>query len=251
MAEEVIDKSIGSNYTSNKNTSFACEATAKFLFLGDTKVGKSTMIKRITNDSFKSNTIQSSNLENIELSALPFSICNKYVSMQEFQGDNRILKLSLIDINGKEQSKKNPIFLSLVENDMSAVIFVYDVSNRDTFTKLDKILSNIEDFLVKNQSTRKIQIGNKLDLIQNKQEREVTVEEGKAYANKNGFGYFETSTKDRKSGEFEKTFKQIIDQVVPYVAVNQSNISNNRYGYVRQGYNMCVPNGQCNACSIF
>ena len=100
--EDFTNKSVSSNYNSNKNTSIVSEATAKILFLGTSKVGKSTMIKRITQDSFKSNTVQSSNLENIELSALPFSICNKYVSMQEFQGDSRILKLSLIDINGKE-----------------------------------------------------------------------------------------------------------------------------------------------------
>ena len=247
--EDFTNKSVSSNYNSNKNTSIVSEATAKILFLGTSKVGKSTMIKRITQDSFKSNTVQSSNLENIELSALPFSICNKYVSMQEFQGDSRILKLSLIDINGKEQSKKNPIFQSLVENDMSAVIFVYDITNRESFTKLDDLMVNIEDFLTKNQTMRKVQIGNKLDQLQNLEKRQVSVDEAKAYANKNGFTFYEVSTKN-KGSEFEKTFKKIIDQVVPYVQVNSS-ISSTKFSQVRAGVNICVPNGQCTACNIF
>ena len=70
------------------------------------------------------------------------------------------------------------------------ILLLYDVTNKDSFKNLESWLIEIE----KNAKEKvlKILIGNKCDLTD---DREISTEEGKAFALRNGMEFMETSAK--------------------------------------------------------
>jgi GTPase SAR1 family protein len=68
-------------------------------------------------------------------------------------------------VNGRESLKKDQIYLSFFEDDASAVILVYDISNKKSFNDLKIIIRNLEEFFLQNQSIKKYLIANKQDLL--------------------------------------------------------------------------------------
>ena len=71
---------------------------------------------------------------------------------------------------------------------------VYDITDLETFQALDTWLIEIEKNSPKD--VYKVLVGNKCDMENN---RRVTVNQGKEYAEQNGMKFFETSAKDSKN----------------------------------------------------
>ena len=91
--------------------------------------------------------------------------------------------------------------LSTLKNSQG-IVLVYDVTNRQSFNDLKKLLDDV------NNVTNKICIilfGNKCDV----DDRAVTEEEAKQFANENGIAYIETSAKENIN--IEKGFSQVIN----------------------------------------
>jgi len=80
----------------------------------------------------------------------------------------------------------------------SAIVFVYDVGNLQSFKNIDKILKEVNGF--KTMNTVKILVGNKCDT-----KKLVADNQVKAFVDKNGLKFIETSSKDSKN--IEKLFK--------------------------------------------
>lgn len=145
----------------------------KILLLGDSGVGKSSIILRYIDNMFSSNLMNSIGVD--------FKLKNINV-------DNKKVKLQIWDTAGQERFRT--ITTSYYKG-AQAIIIVYDVTEKDSFDHLKNWLSDIDKFA--KEGVMKILVGNKCDL---EQKRVVQQEEGREFARKLNIEFLETSAKD-------------------------------------------------------
>jgi small GTP-binding protein len=161
----------------------------KILLLGDSGVGKSSLLLRYTKHEF-----------NIDMrSTIGVEFALKYLKIDNFQ-----LKVQIWDTAGMERYRS---ITSAYYKGAKGVIIVYDICREKSFENVDKW---IEDFKSKaDEDAVILLIGNKNDLDD---KREVNKEEAELKAQKNKFAFMETSAKDNNNVDkaFETLFKEIV-----------------------------------------
>ena len=115
----------------------------------------------------------------------------------------------------------------------NGILVVYDITNRETFEKLNAWLIDINN--KGNKYMYKILIGNKCDL---EELREVTYEEGKEFADINGMEFFETSAKTTKY--VQEAFEKLASEILIIYEKNQQNIR--RKSFKLKGGSICINN---------
>ena len=144
----------------------------KYVIVGDASVGKSNLLLRYTHGQFR---------EEYQLTiGVEFGSSNITI-------DKNVFRIQIWDTAGQENFRS--ITRSYYKNSACALI-VYDITRRVSFENLSDW---IED--CKNSSPKTVfmvLVGNKCDLEEN---REVTEEEGKEFAERHGMLFFETSAK--------------------------------------------------------
>ena len=163
----------------------------KILLLGDSGVGKSSLLLRYTKNEFTTDMRSTIGVE--------FGL--KYITI-----DNLQLKVQIWDTAGMERYRS---ITNAYYKGAKGVIVVYDICRKQSFENVDKW---IDDFKSKGDEDAVILlIGNKSDLSE---QREVTVEEGEIKAKKNKFGFMEASAKDNNNVQkaFETLFGEIIKE---------------------------------------
>ena len=144
----------------------------KVLLVGNSDVGKSSLILRyvdqIWNDVF------------VPTIGVDFKV-------KSLEIENKSIKLQIWDTAGQERFRN---VISSYFKGAHGILLIFDITSRDSFKELENWLAEVE----KNASTQilKILIGNKCDL---EEEREISKDEGEAFAMRNGMQYIETSTK--------------------------------------------------------
>ena len=144
----------------------------KVLLLGNSDVGKSSLLLRyvdsVWNDAFVP-TI------GVDFKVKTLNINDKKIKMQ------------IWDTAGQERFRT---VVATYFRGAHGILLLYDVTNKDSFKNLESWLIEIE----KNAKEKvlKILIGNKCDLTD---DREISTEEGKAFALRNGMEFMETSAK--------------------------------------------------------
>ena len=73
------------------------------------------------------------------------------------------------------------------------VFITYDVTNKESFDKIYYWIKTVKEHISKENNTKIVLIGNKIDL---KQERQISEEEGKKMAQDYNLNYYETSAKE-------------------------------------------------------
>ena len=141
----------------------------KIIFVGDAGVGKTTLISRIMDNPFS----------DVYEPSIGVDFMSKSI---KYRGQN--IKLQMWDTAGQEKYKG--LIPSYVRNS-SIVFVVYDVSTKSSFDNVPKWISFIRSI----ENTTLVLCGNKTDL----EKREVTKEEGEAFAQKESLAFFETSAK--------------------------------------------------------
>ena len=149
--------------------------TCQLIIVGDSIVGKTSILVQYTENKFNDNTISTAGID-------------YYIKTENINGNP--LQVKIWDTAGQEryQSQTNSFF-----KNSEGVILVYDVTNPETFENLKNWLNSIQAN-TKDSNLKKIIIGNKIDL-----KREVGKEEAEAFAKENKVGYFETSAKENKN----------------------------------------------------
>ena len=144
----------------------------RYIIVGDMAVGKSCILLQFTDNKFRN---QHELTIGVEFGAKTISINGKSV------------KIQIWDTAGQEAFQA--ITRTYYKGAIGALL-VYDITRKETFIHVTKWLEE-----VKNNSSKTITvilIGNKKDL---EDKRQVSYEEGEAFAKENGLMFLETSAK--------------------------------------------------------
>jgi len=164
----------------------------KILLIGDSSVGKSSLLLRFSDQSFLSEDESSATI------GVDFKV-------HRLDVDGVKYKLSIWDTAGQERFRT---ITSSYYRGAQGVILVYDVSSRDSFDDLPRWFGELETYC--GPFVAKIIVGNKIDKEYN---RAVSKAEGEAYATRMGALFVEASAKRGTAVEevFERVVRQIID----------------------------------------
>lgn len=145
----------------------------KILLVGDSGVGKSSLMQRFAEDFFPTSFFPTIGVDfkfkNIEL-------------------NNLLIKLQIWDTAGQERFRA---ITTSYYRGAHGVALVYDISNKKSFEDIENWLEDVRKYAKENIVT--LLIGNKSDLIN---QREVSFDDGKKLAGLHGMIFIETSAKE-------------------------------------------------------
>ncbi|CAO3618944.1 unnamed protein product [Mucor hiemalis] len=166
--------------------------TLKLLLIGNSNVGKSSLLLRFTDDTF---------LPQEEVSAT-IGVDFK-VSMMEV--NCKMYKLTIWDTAGQERFRT---LTSSYYRGAQGVILVYDVSNRDTFDALNTWWNEVNTYCSSPDVVKMI-VGNKVD---KESSRVVTYEEGANFARKLSTLFVECSAKTKVG--VKQAFEELVEKII-------------------------------------
>ncbi|CAG9327758.1 unnamed protein product [Blepharisma stoltei] len=155
--------------------------TLKVILIGDSEVGKSTLINRFCLGRYSDLYLPTIGIEKNSISALQ---------------DGRRCMLELWTSSGNERYK---VIYSHFYKDARGIIIVYDITNRTSFVNLKRWIRDVQ--LYAGADSTVFLIGNKSDL---ENQRVVAYEEGKEFADSFGYHFLEVSA--RSSVNLEMPF---------------------------------------------
>ena len=173
------------------------EYIIKILTLGDTTVGKTSIVLRYSDDKFHDNNI-------LATIGIDFKI-------KQINRGGESIKLSIYDTAGQER------FQNIIKHyyrGANGVLLTFDISNRSSFEKLDFWLNDLKENSDNIDELFICLIGNKLD---KEDKREVSKEEANKYARENNMPYFEVSAKTGQG------IKILFDEVIKGAMIKMLN----------------------------
>ena len=183
-----------------------CDEKIQLIIIGESNVGKTSLIRRYTNNLFNTNHLETVGIE---------------FNTREEKINNKIIKVKIWDTAGQE------IFQSLTKNfyrKADGIIIVFDVGNKESFEKLHDWIKSVYDNIDSYREMHLIIVGNKNDLEEN---RQVTQEEGVKLSEYFEIPYFEASA---KNGNGVRTFMmKIIEDVINNKVNNRSSFNIKNY----------------------
>lgn len=160
----------------------------KLLLLGDSNVGKSSLLMRFSEGTFSPDLRGNAGID----------VKTKYIDIQ-----NKKIKLELWDTAGHERFRT---ISSKYYKGAMGIILVYDVSERNSFENVEEWISQINEETTAGE-IEILLVGNKIDL-----ERSVQKEEGEFLSKKYKIPFIETSAKE--ANNVEESFIQIASSIL-------------------------------------
>ena len=146
------------------------------LIIGNSGCGKSSLLLRFVDNTFSDNYVSTIGVD---------------FKLKTIELEGKTCKLQIWDTAGQERFKN---IISTYYRGAQGIVMVYDITDLESCQALDTWLIEIEKNSPKD--VYKILVGNKCDM---ENDRRVTVNQGKEYADQNGMKFFETSAKDSKN----------------------------------------------------
>ena len=177
-----------SNNSKSKKNDINTNNFIKVILIGESSVGKTSLISTYNGQNFEENTI----------STLNFSSIKKDITI-----DNIIYKVEIWDTAGQERYRSvSQIFIK----GSQIVIFVYDITKLNSFSQLSFWINYIKE-LISSDAVFGV-VGNKIYLFEEKDEI-VEEEEGRKFAEDIGALFTETSAKENP-----KAFSDFINELL-------------------------------------
>jgi Ras-related protein Rab-1A len=152
----------------------------KILLIGDSAVGKSSLLMRFVDDAFAESYISTIGVD---------------FKIRTMDVNGKIIKMQIWDTAGQERFRT---ITASYYRGAHAILIVYDVTDTESFRNIEMWISECERYA--NSNIIKILIGNKTDC----NKKVVTYEMGCALADKYGMEFLETSAKN--GNNVEKAF---------------------------------------------
>ncbi|KAH9930666.1 ras-domain-containing protein [Fomitopsis serialis] len=175
----------------------------KFIITGDSAVGKSSLLVRLTDQRFLANPDPTLGVE----------FGSKLITIPE---ENKVVKLQCWDTAGTES------FRSITRSyyrGAAGCLLVYDVTQRQTFVNARSWLADVREHADPHLTC--ILVGNKIDLCsedahgQGRRTREVSMEEAEIWAKEEGMLFVEASARSGENVDaaFEQATRDILDKI--------------------------------------
>ena len=165
----------------------------KVLLIGNSGVGKSSLLLRFSDDTFTGNFMPTIGVD---------------FKIRTLEVDGKTIKLQIWDTAGQERFKT---ITSSYYKGAHGIIVVYDVTDKESYKNIDTWMNEVEKHASDNVS--RILVGNKSDL---EDSRQVSTDEGKELADTYNIRFVETSAKESANVEeaFTLMTKEIKSRVV-------------------------------------
>jgi len=169
----------------------------KVVMVGDSGVGKSSLLKRFASREFTGDYISTIGVD---------------FEIKQLEIDGKMVKLQIWDTAGQERFQN---ITTSYYRGAHCIILVYDITQQETFDHIDKWHRQINDH--SNSNVQILLVGNKSDLSDN---RQVSYEAAEQMAHNMGVTVFEASAKDGTNVDqaFYHIAKQAIDNKVHKIA---------------------------------
>ena len=180
------------------------DSSIKVIILGDSYVGKSSLINRLINNKF------------VELSStLSIEYHTYIISINDYK-----IRMQLWDTAGQE--KYNSIISNYYKG-TDVAIFVYSIDNQETFENIQMWFKHLKE---NNEDSLNILIGNKLDM-EKEGARVVSYENAENFARENNFFLIrEISCKSKEAYEIEDIY-EVFDEIGKYFYEKSKDRNNN------------------------
>ena len=181
----------------------------KIILLGDSTVGKTALVKKISDNIFLPTSVSTIGMDQKTLEI-------------ECKLGNKMKKVSLTitDTSGQERYKA---ITRTFFKDIDGVILMYDITDKKSFKDLDYWINEVKQNTNKKENEYlNFIIGNKLDLVEENEEmRKVTEDEIKEFCDKyQGIYLGECSNKNFSSSKFKtEIFTIIISKIFDKVGI--------------------------------
>uniref|UniRef100_A0A7N8Y8M4 RAB11a, member RAS oncogene family, like n=1 Tax=Mastacembelus armatus TaxID=205130 RepID=A0A7N8Y8M4_9TELE len=168
----------------------------KLVLIGDSGVGKSNLLSRFTRNEF--------NLESKSTIGVEFAT-------RSIQVEGKTIKAQIWDTAGQERYRA---ITSAYYRGAVGALLVYDIAKHLTYENAERWLKELQDHADSNIVI--MLVGNKSDL---RHLRAVPTDEAKAFAEKHGLSFLETSALD--SSNVELAFQTILTAIYNIVSQRQ------------------------------
>ncbi|KAJ2612069.1 Ras- protein Rab-18 [Coemansia sp. RSA 1365] len=167
-------------------------ATFKILLIGDSNVGKSSIIRRFTDDKFLSPEETNATI-GVDFKVTMYDV------------DEKRYKLAIWDTAGQERFRT---LTSSYYRGAQGVILVYDVSSRETFENLENWIEEVNTYCPSDDVVKMI-VGNKID---KETEERVQRKEGFEYARKHQTLFLECSAKTKVG--VQQAVEELVNKII-------------------------------------
>jgi len=171
------------------------QAPFKLLLIGDSSVGKSSILLRFCDNTYQEGTV---NLTNLDFKTKNITVDNKPVQLQVW------------DTAGQERFRT---ITSSFYRGAHGIIVVYDITDQGTFNNVKLWMQEIQRYA--SSTVCKMLVGNKYDLDDR---RVIGTSTAKEYADGLAIPFLETSAKT--GHEIENAFQKLTDEVLRQHAGN-------------------------------
>ena len=177
----------------------------QLLIIGDSTVGKTSILSRFANGTFNSNYLATVGLDNFT---------------KDETIDDKNVRIKIWDTAGQERYKA--LTKGFFRN-AQGIMIVYDVTNQESFENLKNWIQSIKDNMGNDFLERIpiVIIGNKID----SDEREIKTEDGEAFCKQQNYPFFEMSA---KTGEnVDSTIRFLVKKVIDLNSDNKEGNNDN------------------------
>ncbi|KAJ6252296.1 ras and ef-hand domain-containing protein [Anaeramoeba flamelloides] len=184
--------------TSSSEEELQYASLFKIVLVGQGSVGKTCLIMQYCKNTFETGTMVTIGIE----------FMTKYVDIH-----GKTVCAQIWDTAGQEKFRSIPATLFRGSH---AAIFVYDVTNYESFEKVQDWIKQADEHCP--QKKYYLLIGNKIDRVQ---DRKVSKEVGERFAKQHNMNFLETSAKTAQN--VNQAFLQVLNAIYDMFVTNQDN----------------------------
>ena len=177
------------NYEENNSKEEHSDIKVKIMLIGNSNVGKTSIIKRYCKNIFSKSHISTVGID---------------LETKNIKIGKQIINLQLWDTAGQERYR---VLSKNYYNNSDAFIIVYDITNSKSFENVTNWIMQIKENASEN--VKIVLFGNKSDL---EDQRIINEEEGKKFGKDNNINFYETSAEN--GANVEKAIIDLVKEVI-------------------------------------